>query len=136
MAARDAFKHALATRPSDESLQKKIAISDRVLAMDPTMAGLRAAERYRRSRDLLSAVLAAENQCQESNPEAPMSDLLTSALDSARRQLAQQRPPASYGDATDDNLSLVKQLWSARPKACVSGSDEAVGRIVDHIPAH
>ena len=136
VAARDAFKHALATRPSDEALQKKIAIGDRVLAMDPTMAGLHAAERYRRSRDLLSAVLAAEDQCQAAHPEAALSDSLTAGLDSARKQLAQQRLPASYGDATDDYLSLVKQLWSVRPQVCVSGSDEAVSRIVDRIPAH
>ena len=116
-AARDSFKRALAVRPSDESIQNRLNICDQVLAMDPTMPGLRSAERYRRSQDLLSAVLTAQDQCQAAHPEAGTTDSLVPELDAARKQLGPHRRPASYADATDDTLSLVKQTWAARPQS-------------------
>jgi tetratricopeptide (TPR) repeat protein/CBS domain-containing protein len=135
-AARDAFNHVLAIRPLDEPIKERLKICDQVLAMDPTMAGLRPGERYRRIQNLLSAVLTAQEQCQTSHPEIAVPGPLATAVDAARKQLAQHRRPASYADAADDNLSLVKQLWAARPQACKSPSDDAAGRIMAHLLAH
>jgi tetratricopeptide (TPR) repeat protein len=133
-AARDAFNRALVTRPSDESIQERLNICERVLAMDPTMARLRSAERYRRSRSLLSAILTVQDQCQ-AHPEVATTGSLVPALDAARKQVARHRRPASYADATDDTLSLVNQLWAAEPQACTSASDETLGRVMAHLLA-
>jgi tetratricopeptide (TPR) repeat protein len=135
-AARDAYNRAFAARPSDESIQQRLKICDQVLATDPTMAGLRSAERYRRSQDLLSAVLTVQDQCQATHPGVGATGSPAPALDAARKQVAQHRRPASYADATDDNLSLVKQLWAARPQSCMSTPDDSLGRIIAHLLAH
>jgi hypothetical protein len=61
--ARDAFQSA-AVEPGGRHEQKQLDLSDRVLALDPNARGLRVAERYQRSKELLQAEVMRFDQCQ------------------------------------------------------------------------
>ena len=62
--ARNAFQKALQLNPADQAIKTQLDLSDRVLALDPNARGLRAAERYERSKELLQAEVARFDQCQ------------------------------------------------------------------------
>jgi CIC family chloride channel protein len=108
-AARDAFAAALKVEPADPVAAKQVDLLDRVLALDPAAKGLRAAERYRRSRELLGDVVAGLETCAASE---------TAELQTAKSQLAGKKRPASWSDAAEANKSLAEQLWKQRPASC------------------
>jgi tetratricopeptide (TPR) repeat protein/CBS domain-containing protein len=56
--AEEAFKSALHWNPGDEALQRRLALISQIASMDPTLRGLRAVDRYQRSRALMEAALA------------------------------------------------------------------------------
>jgi len=125
-AARAAFDRAVQIDPTNESARAQSALCGRVLALDPTVRGLRSAERYERSRQLIKSVLTAVETCSPAIPGTPIP-----AVARARQVLASSRHPGSLADATDDNIHLAEELWAGRPPACAgAGSDEAAVRVL------
>ena len=59
--------------PSDEASKKQLDLSERVLALDPNARGLRAAERYERSKELLQAEVMRFDQCQPGSTSSRLS---------------------------------------------------------------
>jgi hypothetical protein len=82
-----------------------------MLAMDPSVPGLRAAERSRRSQALLVAV---EEELQACGGTAP-----------ARR-------PAARNTA-EDNVALAVELWAKRLEVCAAApvANAALTRVMD-----
>jgi len=129
-----AFRHAQKIKPGDEEIRLRLGSCEQVLALDPSSAGLPTAERFERSRALLELVLAARDQCAAAHPEQPLT--ATGQLeDRAQKEVASHRRPASYGDASEENIALATQLWAARPEACQSAesSPSPLQRVMAHL---
>lgn len=130
--ARDAFRNALRFNPNDEAARERSELCDQIVAVDPTLRGLRSAERFRRSQRLVEAALHALDQCAASNAGTVLPAPARELADTARKLLLRRRVPRSHGDATESNVSLAEQLWGSRVNLCGSsaGSDEALSRVV------
>ncbi len=85
-----------------------------MLAMDPAVRGLRAAERSRRSQALLAAVGEELRTCSGAGPA---------------------RPPASSRNAAEDNVALAVELWAKRMETCAAApaADAALTRVMSTI---
>ncbi|HTW66920.1 MAG TPA: chloride channel protein [Bryobacteraceae bacterium] len=122
--ARDAFQKAVDQNPADQSSKMKLELSDRVLALDPNARGLRVAERYDRSKELLQAEVMRFKQCQ---PDSK-------AADPAVKALAARPRRAGLEDAADMDLELAKDLWKQGQNLCpgqaLSPDDQAVDRVL------
>jgi tetratricopeptide (TPR) repeat protein len=122
-------RSALERNPSDGTSQKRLALVERVLALDPNARGLRAAARYQRSKELLQAEMARFDQCQPG-----------SKLSGPARQAATAHPRrADLEDAADRNLALAEDLWKQSQKLCSgrgaqSQDDEAINRVLARLP--
>ena len=135
-AARDAFRHAQALAPSDATIGARLELSEQVLALDPTVPKLHAAERYRRSQKLLELALGALDQCGASHPEIALPAAASELADRVRKELAGRQRPKSYGDAADESLATARKLWESRPKACqaIAGPGDALTQVMAHLP--
>ncbi len=124
--ARAAFESALKIDPNDTAAMKTMELCDQVLAMDPSLPGLNAAERYRRSHDLLARVVEAAQHCKpaDGTSAAPLKD----DLETAQKSLAPKKRPRSLFDAAQMNMALAEQLWR-ESKAC-STADDALSRVL------
>ena len=121
--ARAAFESALRRNPNDTAAQKRLAACDQILSLDPTRRGLGAAERFRRSQELLSGVLDALDRC--SPPD------LASQIDAARKSLAAKGRPRSYSDAEEANVATAEQLWAAGHRSCANlPADSAIAKLM------
>ena len=58
-AAKDDFSSAVRFNPGDQDAARRLDLSNRVLALDPAVRGIGAAERFRRTRILLQMALDA-----------------------------------------------------------------------------
>ncbi len=115
-AARDAFEKALQWDPSDAMSKQRMDLSERVLALDPNARGLKAAERYERSKELLEAEVMRFDQCQPGS-KAP---------DPARKALTKH--------SIDKNLALAEDLWRQEQKLCgAPNPDDAVERVLSRL---
>jgi CIC family chloride channel protein len=130
--ARDAFQKATQQDPSDNDSKMKLALSERILALDPNARGLRAAERYERSMDLLQAEVMRFDQCQPGSK----------AADPARKALATHPRRTALEDSADMDLVLAEDLWKQGQKLCGAASpgalapspnDEAVDRVLSRL---
>jgi chloride channel protein, CIC family len=121
-AARTAFQDSLKLDPTDSAALKGAELSDRVLALDPVLRGLGAAERYRRSHEVLTQALAARLQCSPSTDQD---------VEAAQAALARKRRPASLSDTADAELALARQLWAERVKSCAApAANDPLGYIL------
>ncbi len=127
-AARAAFEQAVRLAPTDDLARQQAALCERVLALDPTSAGLRSSERYEHSRELLKSVLLSAEAC--ASPAT--SGDPTSALARARKVATSTRRPRSLGEAADENIRLVQELWAGRTPPC-GPSDPAVARVMSRL---
>jgi tetratricopeptide (TPR) repeat protein len=129
-AARTALEQAVRLDPTNESARAQFALCERVLALDPTTKGLRSADRYERSRQLLRHVLSAVEACLPSEKAgAP-----TTPSARARRLLASSRRPPLMSEATDDNIHLAEELWASRPSTCTGETtDPAVLSVLERL---
>jgi chloride channel protein, CIC family len=119
--ARDAFQKALQWNPSDEISKKQLGLSERVLALDPDARGLRAVERYQRSKELLQTEVMRFDHCQ------PASKL----ADPARKALASRPRRPALEDSAEMNLSLAKDLWRQAQTLCgTPDPDDAAVRVL------
>jgi len=110
--ARRDFDSALRMDPGDTVAARQSEICGKVLALDPTLAGVPSAERFRRSRELLQQVLGEVMLCAKA--DAGNDD----AVRAAQLALAGHRRPDSYSDAADANEATARLLWTERLKLC------------------
>lgn len=125
--AQQAFRRALAIDPSNQAAAKRAETAQKLLALDPTLPGLRPEERFRRSQVLLRDVVREKSRCSEGSA----SRSLTSEDRAARAALSQKRP-ALYSDAADSNLALAQRVWGERLTACAGAPvpDDALAVIL------
>jgi len=116
-AARTTLRRALAVEPRRADLRDRVAVIERVLALDPTLPRLRLSTRTLRARQLLAAVVAQTRACLEE--AAPPESV---ARDQAARRLRLRRPSTVEG--AEEELALALRLWSASP-ACQEETPEA-----------
>jgi tetratricopeptide (TPR) repeat protein len=123
--ARDAFRTALQWNPEDAMSQKELALTEAVLALDPNARGLRAAERYQRSKELLQAEVMRFDHCQPGSK----------AADPARKALASRPRQSALEDSADQNLALAEDLWKQEQKLCGAAlsSDDATERVLSRL---
>ena len=133
--ARNAFQNALRLDPSDEAARKQLDLSKRVLELDPNAGGIRASERYARSKELLEGAAPTLSQCVATMKDSPEGSSDRELANSARKAIAQHPTRGALGDAAEDNLTLAVQVWKARQKLCGSQpvSDEALGRVLTRV---
>jgi tetratricopeptide (TPR) repeat protein len=115
--AQQAFRSALRRNPADVTSKKQLELVEQILALDPNLHGLNTSEKYARSRKLMEAALGSLDQClaTEANPLPPST---TEIADAARKSLLYRGRPRSFGDATEANVALSEQLWTARIDSC------------------
>ncbi len=106
--ARDAFEKAVERNPSDEASKKGLALSERILALDPDARGLRVAARYERSKELLREEVMQFEQCQPGS----------NASDAAKKALGSHPRRGALEDSAEMNLSLAEDLWKQGQKLC------------------
>jgi tetratricopeptide (TPR) repeat protein len=111
-AAQRDYQSTVTINPGDQAAAKGLDRSTRVLALDPAVRGIGAAERYRRSRVLVQMTLDAA-AC------LPAQGL----FDDAQKALKQAVSPAAEDAATEANLDLAGQLWQARKSGCSTAPD-------------
>ncbi|HEY1239200.1 MAG TPA: chloride channel protein [Bryobacteraceae bacterium] len=117
-AAEQAFRRAVSIDPSNKDAAQKADVSKAILALDPTVVGLRPEERYRRGQTVLRKVFQEQAQCtQPSGSDAQ----------AARTALSRKRRPPSYTDAADADIALAERIWAARGASCnATHTDEAL----------
>lgn len=99
--------------PGDSSsLQPRMALTDSVIALDPTQSGLSLPEQVRRSKNLLKMTLASARSCLAA--QAPQ---VAAALDSATL-LVSSASAAGQAQSIEQTLSLAEQLWGLRRSRC------------------
>jgi CIC family chloride channel protein len=127
--ARDAFEKAVERNPSDEASRKQLALTERVLALDPNAPGLRAAARYERSKELLQAAIMRVDQCQPG----------TKTADSAKLAVATRPRRNRVEDSADLNLALAGELWRqvqklcGKPEQAPNPNDQAIERVLSRL---
>jgi len=96
-------------------------LSRRILAINPALPGLKAADRYERSRQLLMHLLEIAPRC------APR----RTTLAEAEAALARKSRPVSSSDAAEENIALAGKLWPEELAACQGNApDEALARLL------
>ena len=126
-AAKSAFERAARLDPANQRASQGLGVVMDVLSLDPTLVGLRSADRFARSSKILQALLAAFDSCEfPAGKEPPGSPLLK-----ARQSVTAKRRPASFSDATDENIQLARELWTGRPEGCKAVPvDDALKRVL------
>jgi len=132
-AARDALATALRWNPNSTLVEKRLEACNRILALDPMRRGLSAAERYRRSQEVLAEVLDVLDNC---SPDA-LPAALKDQLEDARKLLVKGRRPPSYSDAIENITVVAEQLWTAGAKVCgsVPQADAPLSRVMAKLMA-
>lgn len=115
--ARATLRRAIAIEPGRQDLRARLAVIDRVLALDPTLPRLRLVTRTRRSRQVLAAVFNHTRACLDQGPP----DILSARGEAARRL---RRRIGADAEAAEQELALAARLWSDSP-ACHGSSPEA-----------
>jgi tetratricopeptide (TPR) repeat protein len=124
--ARHDFDGALRTDPGDAAAARQTEICGKVLALDPTLAGVPSAERFRRSHELLQQILGEVVLCAKAGSGND------DAVRAAQLALAGHKRPESYSDAAEANEATARQLWAERLKWCSAppGADDAAALVM------
>ncbi len=125
--ARATLERAVALAPTRPALVDRLAIVNRVLALDPTLPRLRLVTRMQRARLVLAAVVEQTRACHDSaQGEA------ATAWDDATARL--RRPAPGNAEAADQDMALAARLWDAAA-ACHSASPDAraVAQVIQRI---
>ena len=101
-------------KPGNEDIRRRLDLARQVLALDPMLRGLGAAERYRRTRELVELALNSVKPC----AGAGFSGTLQTLTDEAGQALQRRVRSAQQDEATEANLELAERLWQARQKEC------------------
>lgn len=130
-AAEDAYATGLQIQPLAELAAKRLALCGRILAMDPTLRGLKSRERLQRSKKILSAVLGEISRCTENDDALPagVKDMVQEAREAGARRAGR----SGRRDEAEADMALAEKLWLERPKAC--GSSPAADDPLDRVMA-
>ena len=123
--ARSAFLEAVRRDPASAAYRDRLSLIERVLALDPNARGLRSAERFARTRQLVAEVLSSLEACAPQPYPPARLDL----AQRARAVLSLKRTPRSPSDAAEANLQLAEELWSEHLAACSQPPEEALRRV-------
>ncbi|MDE3166793.1 MAG: tetratricopeptide repeat protein [Acidobacteriota bacterium] len=125
VAARNAFRAAARRGPADPALAQRIALTDDILALDPTLVRLTMSQRYERAGQILRRTLASANAC-----TAVPQDLAGSA-----EKILGARPQRMREGETAGALTLSQELWSLRQNACARTpeADQALAAVMTKI---
>ncbi len=123
--AEKAFADAHRIAPDDTTAKSRMELCESILALDPALPGLKAADRYQRSRELLSHLLVLAQRCPPQQ----------STLADAKAVMASKRKPASVSDAADENMVLASGLWTQELASCqgTPAPDKALSRLMPRL---
>jgi tetratricopeptide (TPR) repeat protein len=125
--ARDHLEAAQKIVPDDSVIKARMALTDTVIAIDPTQRGLGLDEQLRRSRNLVQRTIASARRCLDvQSPE------VAAALDSVTRSLVASAANIPRAQALEENLSIAGTLWRMRGSRCTAQprADEEALRLV------
>ncbi|MBS1855347.1 MAG: tetratricopeptide repeat protein [Acidobacteria bacterium] len=124
-AARNAFRAAARRGPPDPALSQRIALTDDILDLDPTLVPLSVSQRYQRAVQLLRRALASASAC----------TVVPEELSDAAQKILSTRPRRMWEDDTATALTLTLQLWNLRQSACVQrpAADLALAAVMTRI---
>jgi CIC family chloride channel protein len=117
-----AYRKALATDAADTVAAHRSELAGKILALDPDRRGIGSRERYRRTQEILGAVVDRVTACAEAGPD----------VTAAQTALARKKAPPSFADAADENLDLARRLWSERPADCKPPTDDPAVLLLAH----
>lgn len=103
--------------PNDSAVEARLDLVDALLALDPDRRGLKLADRYDRSRQVLQLTAASVGLCRS---DSAVHAAVFSA-DSLLR-LPVRHAAAAMNDGVDENLALAQRLWVMRPQSCPVGT--------------
>ncbi len=130
--ARDSFHEALKIDSGDGEASHLAEVCDRVIALDPTQRGLDSRERFRRTQELLQAVLTRLSTCAPN--ESGWSKPAEEAAIAARAMTTRKRAPAPPSNAVDAGLSAAETLWAEGIKLCgAPQAEDAVALVMARI---
>jgi tetratricopeptide (TPR) repeat protein len=125
-AAQGDFQSVLRLNPTDQGAAERLDLCNRVLALDPAVRGIGAAERFRRSRVLVQMTLDAAACLGLNSPQE--------LIDEGHQAIKQRVGAADYA-ATEANLDLAGKLWTARLSGCSPAPDpqDPVGLVLGKV---
>ncbi len=114
--AQHAFKTTLRLNPSDVKLRQRLEIVEQIVSIDPALRGLKAKERYERSRKLIETILQSLEQRLISGA-IPLFVTESETVHAVRRSLASKKRPHSFGDSIESNLESANNAgrYALRP---------------------
>ncbi len=113
------FLVASRRNPANLEVKKQLELSSDVLALDPTLRGLSAKERYQRSQRILDLARESFSRCSAA-----------SAPDNGENATMR---PGHENDAAEANLDLAEKIWQARKAECkqpIPDQDEALSLVL------
>jgi len=134
--ARDAASHALALDPTDRVTRRQLDHINEALSLDPTVRGLSASTRLRRSGELLARVLQDVDACAGtaaagSGPPIDWSGLRSRAQAALSAKPA-SRDPDDLDALTEQRLAIIEELWRLRVSRC-GAADGPLAWIVERL---
>jgi tetratricopeptide (TPR) repeat protein len=116
--ARTTLRRAVGIESGRADLAERLAVIDRVLALDPTLPRLRLATRTHRARLVLAAVLEQTRACEHDHqPDG------VRAREEAERRVRRRAPATA--EAADREIALAARIWAAAP-GCHATTPEAL----------
>lgn len=133
-AAQAAFREAVRLDRGNDSYRTRLQVAERAAALDPTLPGLREADRFQRSQLLLRDSLAALDLCVAGEP-ASLTDDVRKLADAARKALLRRGHPRSYAEAVDSDVALARQIWQERTRRCgpAASAQEPLDRVIARV---
>ena len=114
--------------PDDSTaLQGRIALTDSVIALDPTQLGLAQPEQYRRARNLVQMTLKSTRACL--TVQAPQ---VAVALDSASAFLVSPAPADGRAQSIQQALSVAQSLWGLQRTRCAAAPPDGVLALIQN----
>ncbi len=122
VSARNAFRSALRSGATDPAITQRIALSESILDLDPTLVRLSASQRRQRAEELLRRSLDSVSAC-----TAVPEDLSTAA-----QKVLSTKPKRRSEDDTAETLTLAQELWNLRQSSCAQKpeTDQALAAVM------
>lgn len=128
--ARAAFLASLRIQPKNPDLTARLALTNRVLDLDPTQRGIGSKEQHRRSLSLLRLSLESAAGC----PVETVDTAMQALADTIRQALAHPIAGPGLHDAAEANVDLAARFWKNRQLSCpkaVADSEQAVPLVLE-----
>jgi tetratricopeptide (TPR) repeat protein len=140
LTARTHYRRALALNPSLTHLNSRLAITDLIIALDPTVRGLGRVSRFDRSLETLARAAAEFDLCvypegEDAGPVVPIPLEVADQRATAREWTGRTVRRPQDDDASEQNILLAQQIWQTRAAACPGSApwDEPLARVLEKI---